>query len=192
MEADAFTNVLNGILAGAEAENQQLLAKVEALPLVSAAAEHIRKGDFERFFCELLFPMERFVDGLLERQFPHSSEAQFVFKYSQFLEQHLERIFQKFEGFGCCADKARTVVAHLLKFFVTGKHISFDYTQGFTYHLPDKVLKTHDEILPFFSALRRLYYGYPDAYIQELADIHARAAEANAERKKPDTGFEAA
>jgi hypothetical protein len=188
MEFRAIENVLNGILAGVDAENQQLLETVEALPLVSEAATHVKNGDFERFFYELLYPLERFVDGLLEREFPHSSEAQFIFKQSQFLEHHLERIFSTLEGYGCCADKARTVVAHLLAFFTTGKRISFDYSQKFTYHLPEKVLKTHDEIYAFFAALRRLYYGHPDAYVQELANIHAQAAEANDSKKESDSG----
>lgn len=52
-----------------------------------------------------------------------------------------------------------------------GKQISFDYGQQYTYHLPKMVFKTHVEIIEFFNALYRLYYGNFKPFIDAVHRI---------------------
>ncbi|MBC8740474.1 hypothetical protein F6X40_27950 [Paraburkholderia sp. UCT31] len=175
---DGIKNVLEGLLAGIHADNEQLFDTVAATPVVKDAVGKVSEGDLDGFYFALLYPLSNMVDGLLERELPLSREAQFLFKHSTFVESHFRRLIEKFEGSACCADKSRTILAKLLRFFNTGAEVSFDYTQKYTYHLPTKVFTTHHEILGFFAALQSLLFGRGEPYVAALGAIYTRMAEA--------------
>jgi len=59
----------------------------------------------------------------------------------------------------------------LLRFYVTGEEIRFNYDQDFTYHLPGTVFTTHSNIVAFFVGVYCLYYGRPEAYLKAMADM---------------------
>jgi hypothetical protein len=169
---DSFNTLIAALCSGFEEEQKQHYEKVAMLPAVHAATLAVRINDFESFDSQLLRPFEDVVDGLLASELPSCEDAQFLFKHSQFIERHVEAIIRQYEGAPCCADKARTVVRHLLGYWKSGDVITFDYTQKYTFHLPEKVLVTHDEIVQFFDALKRLYYGN----VSPLLTVHLNMA----------------
>ena len=124
----------------------------------------------------LIYPLSLTIDGLLAHELPGSSEAQFLYKHSQFVENHYQRLIEEFEGAPCCADKSRTIMRSLSDFLKSGQQISFDYGQQYTYHLPKSVFTTQGEIVEFFNALYRLYYGNFKPFIDAVQRIESRMA----------------
>ena len=59
-------------------------------------------------------------------------------------------------------------------FFIDGTEIKFDQTQRYTYHHPTIIFTTHDEILSFFYALRELYCGRSDRYLNFMHELTER------------------
>lgn len=188
---EGIKGVLGGLFASISNGNQVSFREVADLPVMQKAYEAVRAGKPERFYYALVYPLSGLVDGLLQQELSGSEDAQFLFKHNRFVENHFRAIIDKFEGHACGADKSRTILAHLLHFQKTGKEISFDYTQQYTYHLPVKVFRTHEEIVGFFAALRHLYYGHSDAFVQVLGNIYAsmdaleRASPPEADRAQP-------
>lgn len=174
--AEGLRDVLGSLFAGIEDKNKEGYRRVAEMPEVQEAAASVRRGDLDAFFFSLVYPFENLINGLLAVEFPDSHEAQFLFKHSRFVENHFEQIIRKYEGSACCADKSGAILSYLLAFLRTGKEISFDYTQEYTFHLPKKVFTTHEEITTFFKALQRLHSGSPDSYIVALGGIMARQA----------------
>lgn len=165
-------NVLDGILSSIDNENQFNYSLVESLPVMQDAVKNIKENNCEMFYLSLIYPINKVIDGLLSKEIPQSSEARFLFKNSRFVEDHFEYLIQKFEGHACCADKSSMIVGSLAKSLKTGTEIVFDYDQEYTYHLPKKIFKTHDEIMRFFKALQSLFYGKSDLYINEISEIY--------------------
>ena len=167
-----LSNVLTSIFEAMETESAESFSKVGELPEVIQAVKAVRKGDPDRFFFALQYPFKRIVESLLKRELPNSHEARFIFEHSQFVENQFKTLIVHYEGSGCSSDKSSTVLKSLLRFFVEGKEIAFNYEQEYTFHLPVKVFRTHDEIVTFFKAVQRLHHGQPDLYIAALAQIH--------------------
>lgn len=167
---DDIKQVLESML-GAFA--QQSLAACQAVAsneTVANAVEAAKKGDYQMFHFGLCHPLEQVVDGLLA-DVTHSHEARFLLKHSQFVESHFRYLIEKREGTACCADKSRTLMRALLRFYVTGEEIRFDYGQDFTYHLPRTVFTSHGDIVAYFVGVYCLYYGRPEAYLKAMADV---------------------
>jgi len=161
---------LGGILDMASREEAEAYASVASNKAVKNALEHALAGRYEEFDYELLHPFESVVDGLLAT-ITQSSEAKFLIKHSGFVERHFEALIEKYEGSPCCADKSRTIIRSLIRFYLEGKHIQFNYAQEYSYHLPKRVFKTHDEIVGFAQGLHHLFYGKPDFYLKALQGI---------------------
>jgi hypothetical protein len=172
--AESIKNVLGGLITSLESESLESYEAVASVPIVQEATEKVRQGDLEGFYYSFICPLSVMVDGLLAQELPQSPEAQFLFKHSQFVERHFENLIKKYEGSACCADKSRTILESLLRFLKTGEEISFDYTQKYTYHLPELVFKTHGEIVEFFSALHQLYYGKTTPLLEATQRIYSR------------------
>lgn len=162
---EALVGVLNG-LAGA--------FDVEAINLFKHLVENMeieKISDYEELYLFLIFPFEQFIDGAIMSTVSNDDDVRFLLSKSHFIENHVGKMFQRVEGTVCCADKARVVVSSLIKFYKTGVEISFDYGGEYTYHLPKKILKTHEECVAFYEALKSLYYGNPDKYIHSLQGL---------------------
>ena len=163
--------LMSGILAQSQDEARAVYRAVSNNPVLESARQSIRANDPETFTYLFASELERMVDGLLADELPNSEEAKFLFKHYRFVEAHIERLFIRFEGRPCCVDKARTVLRQLLHFYTAGRRIEFDYTQEYTYHLPTRVLKAHDEIVAFFRALMELHFGFPEKYLKALLNL---------------------
>jgi hypothetical protein len=172
--SDSIKNVLTGLLASIEQHNHDRYAAITDDPTIREAGEHVRELDVSGFYFKLLYPLSSAIDGLLNNELPGNPKAQFLFKHGNFVENHLCALFEKYEGSACSADKARTVIRRLLRFFTANVEIVFDYTAEYTYHLPKTILTTHAEIVAFFEALHRLYYGNAASYLKIMRDMEAR------------------
>ena len=175
-----ISTVLTAIFNGVEEESKASFESVASIPSVKRAVVCVRNGNCTGFYFALMYPIRKMVNGLLAKELPNSPDAQFLLKNSRFIENHFKKLIEKLEGSACCADNTRTIMKELFRFLTTGKEITFDYTQEYTYHLPVLIFNTHDEIVVFFKALRHLHYGYPDQYIETLAKIYKRFEELRA------------
>ncbi len=162
--------VLESMLGAFAEESQEAYQSVSSNEIVAKAVASAKKGDYEQFYFSLHCPLDQVMDGLLA-DVTHSPKARFLLKNSRFVESHFQRLIEEREGAACSADKSRTIMHALLRFYMTGEEIRFSYDQEFTYHLPKTVFTTHDDIVGYFMGLYQLYYGRPAAYIGMLAKI---------------------
>ena len=161
----ALVGVLDGLVGAFDIEATSLFLRL----VENMTIEKI--SDYEELYLFLLFPFEQFVDGAIMSIVSNDCDVRFLLSKSRFVEDHMQKMFQRVEGTGCCTDKARAVVSSLINYYKTGIEISFDYDGKYTYHLPKKILKTHEECVAFYEALKSLYYGNPDKYIHALKGI---------------------
>jgi hypothetical protein len=176
MEQKDIANVINGLLGAIDDQNKETFRALSDTPAIQEALEKVRTSDAEGFFFALLYPLENAIDGLLSSELPGNSKAQFLFSQGQFVERHFEKLFEKHEGSACCADKSRTIVRSLLRFLTTGKRIEFNYEAEYTYHLPRRIFRTHEEIVTFYDALLRLYYGRSEPYLEAMRQLDVTLA----------------
>lgn len=168
-----IATVLTGMLGAFEAENVSAYQEFAQTPAAQEAVQAIRKGDFDRFYFSLQYPVSQIIDGLLASEFPEEAhDVRFLFKHSQFVASHIQRLVEKHEGAGCCADKTRSVMRAILRHLTTGEEIAFDLTQEYTFHLPKRVFTEHAVTLKFFKSLQNLYGGNPEPYMQALLAVH--------------------
>jgi hypothetical protein len=172
--AEDIQNVLGSLLSSIENEGKECFKEVASIPAAQKAIKAVREGEVRDFYISLIYPLSKTIDGLLAHELPSSPEARFLFKHSQFVEAHYRRVIEEFEGSPCCADKSRTIMRSLASTLKSRDPISFDYDQQYTYHLPKVVFKTHGEIIEFFTALYRLYYGRPQPFIEAVNRIESR------------------
>ncbi len=177
MKEEALKHVLSGMLAAAEVDTLAAYAEFSKSPQAQLAVEAIRKGDFDRFYFALQYPAEQVVDGLLASEIPGDAhDVRFLFRHSQFVERHLRKLIEKYEGGPCAADKTRTILRAILRFLKTGDEIAFDYGQEYTFHLPKRVFTSHAQTIEYFHGLKHLYYGNPEPYMKALLAVHQAAA----------------
>ena len=125
----------------------------------------------EEFHVAVLYQWDKFIRGLLKQALNANKDVEFIYKNYRYIEMHLINLFQRYEGSFACADKTRTVINSLVEFYTIGNKIEFNYEGEYTYHLPRKILTTHEEIIGYFEGLRGVYYGYPQKYLEELQAI---------------------
>lgn len=162
---EALGGVLDGLVGAFDIETTSLFRRLVG----NLEIEKI--SNYEELYLFLIFPFEQFIDGAIMSTVSNDYDVRFLLSKSHFIENHIQAMFQRVEGTGCCADKARSVVSSLIRFYRTGIEISFNYEGEYTYHLPKKILKTHEECVAFYEALKSLYYGNPDKYIHALKGL---------------------
>ncbi len=165
-------SVINSIVSAASKENLDLFLALSSNKSIDKAVENVKRCDGGDFYFGLTRPIEKVVDGLLSTVTENRS-AKFILKHYMFVEGHILTLIKQHEGNACSADKSRTIVRKALNFYINGKEIEFDYNAEYTYHLPKKIFKTHDEIVSFIDALNSLYHGRSILYIKYLADTIA-------------------
>lgn len=162
-------DVLSSMLQMAEAETVGAYAAFAATPAAQAAVTALRAGDFDRFYFALQYPAGQAIDGLLATEFPGAAEdLRFLFRNGQFIQYHIERLIDRYEGGACCVDKTRSVMRAIYRYLQTKQEISFDYQQEFTFHLPKRVFTVHQLTWDYFKSLQSLYYGHTAPYLQAL------------------------
>lgn len=112
-----------------------------------------------------------FSEALAHACVKESAKARFLYSHADFVERHLRALIERFEGSACCADKTRSILHELSKFLREGTRIEFNYAGEYTFHLPRRVLTTHEEIEQLFEGLYRLFYGKPDSYFEAYRTV---------------------
>lgn len=125
------------------------------------------------FYLSIIGPFQHFLRILINKEIGENRHLVFILTHSNFLKNHLDKLFEKHEGESCRADKTRSVLNSLITFFKDehNKEIEWGYEQEYTYHLPEKILTSHSEIMDFYMALYALYYGSPDKYVSALMTL---------------------
>ena len=156
--------VLTILFAGIEKENVELYKSLKE-------KINVKTESPEEFFFSLLYPFKKFASGLIKAEISNNEDIEFIYMHSQFVERHFQNVIHDIEGFACCADKSRTIIKKLTNWFLNDEKIKFDYTQKYTFHLPKKIFKTHDEIVKFYEGIKAFYYGNPLKYMERLLII---------------------
>jgi hypothetical protein len=173
----AVGSVIQALFNGIAGENAEQFEAIRTEPAAQKALEAIDARNPRHFHLNLLHPMDKVVSGLVNSKTQGNRDANFILIHSQYLHMHFRTWFERMEGNGACADKASTLLRALLRFYLDGKRIEFNYEAEYTYNLPQKILRTHEEIIEFFQGLHGLYYGNPDRYLQALMKLQRGAAD---------------
>ena len=161
---ETISQVVSGLLSCFQEGQTKAFEAVRHNKVIQAAYECAKDGQANEFYDTLLFPIEAMIEGLID-QCQVCEEVRFILKQSQYLEGHIQRIFEKFEGRACCYDKTKTVIRALLKYYREDIPIEFDYDQQYVFHLPKIVLTEQDSVIGCFEGLYDLYYGYNNKYL---------------------------
>lgn len=156
----------------------ELISIIAENSYIAASIEDLEKNRFEEFHEKIVGKSEDLIEGIVEHVFSdgrENSEISFLIKQYDFVYHHLEQLFTKFEGHACSVDKTRTVLAHLLLNKARGTRVVFDYNGEWTYHLPKKIMTSHDEVIEFFDAMIHLYYGRYEKYLTMLLAFSGRS-----------------
>lgn len=129
----------------------------------------------EKFYLAVLYQWDKVISGYLNSLPDTNKDVAFIYKHSRYLDNHFRGLYERIEGFTCCADKSRTVINRLVKFYRTGVRIEFDSNEEYTYHHPKTILNNHDDIVMFYEGLKSLLYGNPDKYLLAVKQILASA-----------------
>lgn len=123
------------------------------------------------FYFSIKYPIGKFINGTLDNKFGDNKEIKWIYSHYDFVESHLTKLFSKFEGRDFSVDKSTTIINSLVEFYKTNKVIKLNYEQEYTFDFPDKILKTHNNIINYYQSLKSLYYGNFEEYIIFISKI---------------------
>lgn len=157
-------------------------------PDAKKAIDAIRRDDFDGFYFALQHPANDAIHAILAQEIPpEQHEVQFLFRECRFVMAHVRRLIERQEGFSCCVDKARTVLAAYLRHLRTGQEVAFNRQQAYTFHIPTRVFCDHVTTVDFMRSLHHLLHGNPDPYLLALQAMleGARALDAPSSENIP-------
>lgn len=164
---EGLTNFLDTFSDSIDKENVELYKKlIKNAPMLNFSLD-----SYEEFFYAVLYPFDKFVEGLIRSEICNNDDIIFIYKNSNFIEHHFDMVIESREGGCCCADKSRTIIRSLIRHFRTDTEIVFDYGQEYTYQLPETVFTKHRDIVSFYEAIKALYYGNSIEYLKCLKEI---------------------
>ncbi|MBM5458899.1 hypothetical protein H8F21_15135 [Pseudomonas sp. P66] len=166
---EAIAAVISGILTSADDESVLAFKGLADSEHFIELDEQITARCPDEFGLYLATGHMKAVDGLLHERLGGNSRARFLFRHGAFVEGHVRKRIERAEGYSCSADKTRTVLRSLARHLIDGVPIVFDHSGETTFHLPLKILTTESEVVSFYDALHRLYYGNPLPYLNHLA-----------------------
>jgi hypothetical protein len=171
-------NVLDAFIGTIDKENLDLYKRLVG------SRPNIKIKDYEDFHFLLVYPFEKFLKGMIQNTFGGCyADIEFILLNSQFIERQFIELIRKIEGSACCADKSKSIMKRLIRFFETGEEITWDYNAEFTYGMPKMIFTTHNEIITFYQSLVKLFYGDPTPYIKEYEKLSPAARESNLQPK---------
>jgi hypothetical protein len=165
MKTEEMKNFLN--LMSEEIEKE----KIELFKSIIDSSDMKKFDDPDEFHYAIIYQFEQFIGGYVRHELIDNSDVEFIYKNWGFLDRHFCELFAKYEGSAFSSDKSRTVIKRLLKFYEAIERIKFDYDAEYTFHLPKKIFKTHDQIVNFYKGLKSLFWGRPEKYLQVLINL---------------------
>ena len=164
--ASGLSALFGGIMGQIRRESDDAYKAIGEIPMVAAGAKALRLCDQSSFQMDLLYPIDKALSGMIEREAGSQDGLEFAFLHGDVVRRHLEKIFIAVEGSACNVDKSGEVLYRIIWFLKTGTRVEFNPEDEWTYSHPKKVFTTHDEIMEFFHALRDLHYGMPMKFIE--------------------------
>lgn len=165
MEKTDLTNFLDSMIGSIEQK------EIDLFKQILETTEIKNFEDYQEFFYAVLYPFEQFISGYIKSTMANNRDVVFIIKNQNYIEHNYAKIIETQEGSACSADKSRTIMRSLVNYYTSGKEISFNYEQEYTYHLPKKVFKTHDQIINFYEGLKNLWYGDNRKYLEALTKV---------------------
>ncbi|EJZ9093485.1 hypothetical protein OIX85_003896 [Vibrio parahaemolyticus] len=169
---DALTALFKNMFTSLENDAKEAYQNAKDNEEVKAATEAFVKRDLETAFAELFTDTQRIGAGMVflsdakdKRRLEH------FFQHYPTFEAHFRHLFERFEGSACCVDKARTCLKAITNFLMVGTPIEFKYDAAVTYHLPQIILTTHDEVMTYFDTVMQITVGRFEGYIENLGRL---------------------
>ncbi|MBU2840238.1 hypothetical protein HF670_11845 [Acidithiobacillus thiooxidans] len=164
-DANSIASVLESILAVVDADMAHTFLSIADTRAAEQAIQYARDGNYKGYYYKLSYPLLKMQRGLLKHALPGKRDAQFIIEHQDFVVANFNEMIARREGRACCADKTRTIIRKLLRYYITGEEIVFDRDAEYTFNLTEKVFTEHAEIVDFFKSLQALYYGISDRYL---------------------------
>ena len=175
--------IFNSLLQSALEKGKKGLRSVYSEEFLQKPISALKLKNPDHFRIFWKFEQDNMCRALIAEHYPNvNPKGMFLFTNGDFVEMHFKQLITDHEGSSCCADKSRTIIKALAIFFIDNTPINFNYDAEVTYHLPELIFKTHDEIIEFYNALVDLFHARPEKYIKALAAIM------NKSKGKPATG----
>lgn len=165
MKKDKIIQVLNSFTDSIDKDNIELYKSLIEIK----SFESIK--DVDSFYMNLMYPHEKFISGLIKSEISKNNDVRFILQNSTYINENFKYWILKYEGTACSSDKTRTILEKLLEFYKNETPIKFDYEQEYTFHLPEKIFKTHESIIEFYLGIRAMFYGNPTLYFSALKNI---------------------
>ncbi|WP_163836827.1 hypothetical protein [Spartinivicinus ruber] len=162
----SIKGIIDAIFHSIDKENTLIYESAKDSKFLKQAVLAAKEGSVEDFYNSLIFPIERFTEGLLNYEVSPDDRTHFLFMNSRFIESHFQQVIRMKEGSACCTDKSISIMLALSRWLLKDVRIEFDYNAEYTYHLPKTVFTTHEDIEEFFMALYRLHYGNSKDFIE--------------------------
>lgn len=175
----ALAELVSGLFKEHQTECSALYERLKDVESVALGLDSAIKLNPERFRLHLTYTLDKLQEGVVLAATgfaPVVDKRKLVslFLNYGFFASHIRALVEEVEGSACCADKTRFLLKALARFFAHGQEVSFDRNQPYTFHLPEKVLTSHQEVVDFYNALERLFYGKPDKYLPLYAQLRSR------------------
>lgn len=180
---EGLESIFSAILGERDQRGEARLAERVDDPEIVSALAALRDYNYGRFSFQHIQPFNELTEAMIRQALGDNSRLVFLIKHQDFVAMHLQRLFQDLEGNACCADKERTVMKALIRFFHTGKEIKFNYEGEYTYHLPKFILREHQDIIDYFEALHALYYGQLKPIMEQSLKVRQTVTVARANEK---------
>lgn len=171
LSPEPLSTVLQAIVGSAIAAEDTALAENVDEASIPEVLEALKKRDPSRFQLVWAHEHRSLTNALVRKHVGGTGQVLFLFTQVDFVSRHLRKLFEKYEGSACCADKTRWCVAALARYLVDKKPIVVDRNQEYTFFLPERILNTEEQLLRAFDGLYRLYYGDVLPWLQLLADL---------------------
>lgn len=171
---DAISQILSSLIQDGQTTTDERVAEWLSLPDIVDVLASVSDLNPEHFDLLFNLPIREGTEALLDECFSSQvldrPRLVFLFAQSRYIDNHLTRLFQQYEGNDHSAEKSRTLLRALAHFFATGQPISFDYS-GPRDHLPQQIFTHHQPIFDFFEGLYRLYHGQPELYFKAIGEL---------------------
>lgn len=167
---EMMSNIIDVITGLSKKNNESLLDSVSEETKTFYRKIFESGNPLENYDLFYSYPLSDLDESLLI-SFLKNEKTVFLFQRYDFLSHHLEKLFSRFEGFACSADKQRTVLKRLYDYLESGTPIEFDYSAEYTFHYPNKILRVESEILEFYDVMIGLFYGNFDPYLLFLKSL---------------------
>lgn len=177
MDTESIGNIFSSLLSTAREEAKTVVNSTRDLPEMQTALQALKDRNPDHFYLALLFPLSKVVRGVIFEEVGRCQEAEFLLMQREFVSSHLRRLIEQHEGGACSADKVRTIMRVAMRYYIDQQPIAFDYEGETTYHLPKKIFTDQTSILGFLNALKHLYYGNPDPYLQQIMRVLMQASQ---------------